>query len=301
MTVEEFPLAWRWTESEPGVPAHMLASIVPLAASEAVQLNERLLAFCQHGRSLSRSLFPVVISQRTDIPAGDVRAWLLQRQPRDIPVFVSWKVDLAVRTTWQVFTDYWESFCYPSSDDVVIWPASDEWVLAFYHYEQFEFGRKHGPNTRSPQPTRDGASSYASPLECSRTRAVAQQQSPKGRGSLLIVDDQDGPRQSLRVIFKGDYNLLMAGDGPTAIDLAKQYPIDVVVLDVCMAGMSGIEVLERLKCVNPNIEAIMMTAFETTDTIRQALRLRACDYINKPFDVATMRAAVGKAMQKRDR
>ena len=121
----------------------------------------------------------------------------------------------------------------------------------------------------------------------------------KRRGTLLVVDDEDGPRQSLRVIFKDEYNLLMAEDGPTAIELAKQHPIDVAVLDIRMAGMSGIEVLERLKYVNPNTEAIMMTAFETTDTIRQALRLRACDYINKPFDVATMRAAVGQAMQRR--
>src|ERR1043165_6266271 len=66
-----------------------------------------------------------------------------------------------------------------------------------------------------------------------------------------------------------------------------------------MSGMSGIEVLERLKFVDPSIEVVMMTAFETTDTMRQALRLRACDYINKPFDLATMRAAVANAMQRR--
>src|SRR5271154_2257708 len=122
---------------------------------------------------------------------------------------------------------------------------------------------------------------------------------PKRRGTLLMVDDEDGPRQSLRVIFKDEYDLLMAEDGPTAIELAQKHDIDVAVLDIRMAGMSGIEVLERLKYVNPDIEAIMMTAFETTDTIRQALRLRACDYINKPFDLATMRAAVGQAMQRR--
>src|SRR5271154_43972 len=122
---------------------------------------------------------------------------------------------------------------------------------------------------------------------------------PKRRGTLLIVDDEDGPRQSLRVIFKDEYDLLMAEDGPTAIELAQKHDIDVAVLDIRMAGMSGIEVLERLKYVNPDIEAIMMTAFETTDTIRQALRLRACDYINKPFDLATMRAAVSQAMQRR--
>ena len=122
---------------------------------------------------------------------------------------------------------------------------------------------------------------------------------PKRRGTLLIVDDEDGPRQSLRVIFKDDYDLLMAEDGPSAIELVQKHEIDVAVLDIRMAGMSGIEVLERLKYVNPNIEAIMMTAFETTDTIRQALRLRACDYINKPFDIATIRGAVAQAMQRR--
>ena len=121
----------------------------------------------------------------------------------------------------------------------------------------------------------------------------------KRRGTLLIVDDEDGPRQSLRVIFKDDYDLLMAEDGPTAIKLAQENEIDVAVLDIRMAGMSGIEVLERLKYVNPEIEAIMMTAFETTDTIRQALRLRACDYINKPFDISQMRTAVNQAMQRR--
>ncbi len=122
---------------------------------------------------------------------------------------------------------------------------------------------------------------------------------PKRRGTLLVVDDEDGPRESMRVIFKGEYDLLMAEDGPTAIELAKQNNIDVAVLDIRMAGMSGIEVLERLKYLNPDIEAIMMTAFETTETIRKALQLRACDYLNKPFDLATMRAAVSQAMQRR--
>ncbi len=121
---------------------------------------------------------------------------------------------------------------------------------------------------------------------------------PKPKPTLLVVDDEEGPRQSLRVIFKDDFNLLMAPDGPTAIELAQQQPIDVAITDIRMAGMSGIEVLERLKYVSPGIEVVMITAFETTDTMRQALRLRACDYINKPFDVATIRAAVAKALQR---
>jgi signal transduction histidine kinase len=119
------------------------------------------------------------------------------------------------------------------------------------------------------------------------------------KGTILVVDDEEGPRQSLRVIFKDDYHLLFAADGPAAIELAQQNKIDVAVLDIRMGGMSGIEVLERLKFIEPRIEVVMMTAFETADTMRQALRLRACDYINKPFDVSTMRAAVANAMQRR--
>src|ERR1041385_1316925 len=122
---------------------------------------------------------------------------------------------------------------------------------------------------------------------------------PRRRSTLLVVDDEEGPRQSIRVIFKDDYDVIMADNGPHAIELAQKQRIDVAVLDIRMSGMSGIEVLERLKYVDPAIEAVMMTAFETTDTIRQALRLRACDYINKPFDISVMRAAVANAMQRR--
>ncbi len=98
---------------------------------------------------------------------------------------------------------------------------------------------------------------------------------PRRKPTLLIVDDEEGPRQSLKVIFKDEFELLMAGDGPTAVELAQKHLVDVAITDIRMAGMSGIEVLERLKYVNPGIEVVMITAFETTDTMRQALQLQA--------------------------
>ena len=131
------------------------------------------------------------------------------------------------------------------------------------------------------------------------TSVESQSPAARRRGALLVVDDEEGPRQSLNVIFKDDYEILMASDGATAIDLVKNNRVDVAVLDIRMSGMSGIELLERLKYVDPTIEVVMMTAFETTDTMRQALRLRACDYINKPFELSTMRAAVANAMKRR--
>lgn len=118
------------------------------------------------------------------------------------------------------------------------------------------------------------------------------------RPTLLIVDDEEGPRQSLRVVFKEDYNLLLACDGPQALELARANPVHAAIIDIRMKGMSGIELLERLKALNPSVAVIMLTAYETIDTVRQALRHGACDYLNKPFDVATIRRAVNTAMER---
>jgi two-component system sensor histidine kinase/response regulator len=118
------------------------------------------------------------------------------------------------------------------------------------------------------------------------------------RPTLLVVDDEDGPRQSLKIVFKNDYNVLLAHDGASALELASEHKINVAVLDIMMAGMSGIELLHRLKEIDPKIEVIMLTAYETIETARQAVRYDACDYLNKPFDVSTMRAAVSRAAGK---
>jgi two-component system sensor histidine kinase/response regulator len=117
--------------------------------------------------------------------------------------------------------------------------------------------------------------------------------------TLLVVDDEEGPRQSLKVIFQGEYNVILANGGHAAIAEAQATQVDVAVLDIRMADMSGIEVLERLKFIDPAIEVVMMTAFAEAETIRQALQLRACDYITKPFDVSTMRKAVATALERR--
>jgi two-component system, sensor histidine kinase and response regulator len=134
--------------------------------------------------------------------------------------------------------------------------------------------------------------------------AVALPPSPSSelqsdRRTLLVVDDEDGARQSLWLVFKDDYDVLVAADGPEAVQLAHDHKIDVAVLDIRMAGMSGIEVLERLKAVDPTMEVIMLTAYETIDTVRQAMRLGACDYLNKPFDVTLIRTTVAAAMERR--
>ncbi|MGB8355573.1 MAG: response regulator [Chthoniobacteraceae bacterium] len=130
----------------------------------------------------------------------------------------------------------------------------------------------------------------------SRTPKSAAAQTDKP--TLLIVDDEDGPRQSLKIVFKDEYNILLASDGLAALECVRNNKVHVAVLDILMTGMSGVELLKQLKELDPAIEAIMLTAYETIETARQALRYGACDYLNKPFDIPTMRAAVARAVEK---
>lgn len=131
------------------------------------------------------------------------------------------------------------------------------------------------------------------------SETLSQPPVPRRKYTLLIVDDEEGPRLSLRVVFKDEYNILLADSGVKAVELAQENRIDAVISDIRMAGMSGIELLGKLKAVDASIEVIILTAYETIETARQALRFGACDYLNKPFDIGTIRAAVASAVERR--
>ena len=88
---------------------------------------------------------------------------------------------------------------------------------------------------------------------------------------LLVVDDEEGPRTSLKVVFKNEYEVLLASNGEDAIKLARTNKVDVAILDILMHGMSGVDVLRELKNLDEDIEVIMLTAYETLETARQAL------------------------------
>ena len=116
---------------------------------------------------------------------------------------------------------------------------------------------------------------------------------------LLVVDDEEGPRTSLRVVFKNEFEVLLASNGTEALKLARSTKVDVAILDILMHGMSGVDVLRELKALDDDIEVIMLTAYETLETARQALRLGAREYLNKPFDIAALRTAARRALTKR--
>jgi len=117
--------------------------------------------------------------------------------------------------------------------------------------------------------------------------------------TILVVDDEIGPRESLRAILKPDYQVVVATEGEQAIRAVEQQPIDVVLLDLRMPGLSGVQVLEKIKALDPSIEVIVVTGYASYDTVLEGLRLHAFDYIPKPFNVLHLRETVKRAATQR--
>jgi signal transduction histidine kinase len=141
--------------------------------------------------------------------------------------------------------------------------------------------------------------SHNDPLAPLRPGATLLDGSRAVRGRLMIVDDDEGPRKSLRIVFQDDYEVFVANAPSMALKLARQHRIDVAILDIRMPEMSGIELLAQLKKIDPNIQIIMLTAYETTKSLRQSINYGACEYLNKPFDIHRVRDAVEKAIERR--
>jgi signal transduction histidine kinase len=121
-----------------------------------------------------------------------------------------------------------------------------------------------------------------------------------GKPHILVVDDEMGPRESLKMIFHPYYNVHTADRGAQAVEMLKQIPVDLVTVDLKMPGLSGIHVLEKVKQYDPDIEAIIITGYGSLDTAIEGLRLGAFDYISKPFDVNHILSLVRRGLDRRN-
>lgn len=119
------------------------------------------------------------------------------------------------------------------------------------------------------------------------------------RPHILIVDDEIGPRESLKMILNPIYNVHVAERGAQAVEMLEKFPVELVTLDLKMPGMTGINVLEKIKQRDPDIEAIIITGYGSLDTAIEGLRLGAFDYIAKPFDVHHILSLVERGLERR--
>jgi len=117
---------------------------------------------------------------------------------------------------------------------------------------------------------------------------------------VLIVDDEEQMRDLLaKILEKNGFQVSMAGDGNQALALLEKEPVDLVVTDVRMPGMDGMEALKAIKELSPEVVVIIMTAFGSIDQAVQAVKEGAYDYISKPFKIDEMLLTIKKALEER--
>lgn len=104
------------------------------------------------------------------------------------------------------------------------------------------------------------------------------------RKTILICDDEEGIRESLKLILEKDYELIFAESGDEAIGIMKSKPVDMAILDIKMPRKDGLETLKELKRINPSAKIIIATGYNSMDIAQEATKLGASDYIVKPFD-----------------
>ncbi len=105
-----------------------------------------------------------------------------------------------------------------------------------------------------------------------------------GRARILIADDEEGIRESLNLILGEEYDLLFADNGEETLAVIKREPCDLVLLDIKMPKLDGLEVLRRLKNTNHAPPVLILTAYQSVELAKEAVKLGAMDYLPKPFE-----------------
>ncbi|NQT24625.1 sigma-54-dependent Fis family transcriptional regulator [candidate division KSB1 bacterium] len=117
---------------------------------------------------------------------------------------------------------------------------------------------------------------------------------------VLLVDDEKSVRSTLAIMLsKSGYNVVEAGNGPEALGMMKEQFYDLMITDLKMEPMTGLELLKKTKDVNPTTEVILMTAFGTVESGVEAMKLGAYDYIQKPFEKDEFLLLVEKALERK--
>src|SRR4029078_5847817 len=117
--------------------------------------------------------------------------------------------------------------------------------------------------------------------------------------NLLIVDDELGMRQFLTHLFQREGHVVsVAGKGRAALEQIRQKPPDVIISDIRMPDMGGVDLLRAARELLPAVEIIMMTEFANVDTAREAFLLGAYDFVQKPFDNDLLKETVARALNK---
>jgi two-component system response regulator HydG len=120
----------------------------------------------------------------------------------------------------------------------------------------------------------------------------------KEKPRILVVDDEESIRMMLRAVLEEEgYEIIEAADGPEAVKAVEQNPLDLILLDIRMTTMDGIETLTEIRKISPFVPVLMMTAYATVKTAVEALKAGAFEYLAKPLDIEELKILVQKALE----
>jgi len=123
----------------------------------------------------------------------------------------------------------------------------------------------------------------------------------EGQATILVVDDEKGPRESLRMILRPTYEVLCARDGSEALEILRTKDIDLVTLDLNMPGIQGEEMMRTIRREFPHVELIVITGYGTLENAAEAVRYGVADYLQKgPVSGAKLVRAVKEIIERPD-
>ncbi len=117
---------------------------------------------------------------------------------------------------------------------------------------------------------------------------------------ILVVDDEESIREFFEIMLKREgYQVLSASNGKEGLEQLKKHQVDLIISDIQMPEMSGMELLAQVKEQDPEMPVVMITAFGSTDTAVEAMKLGASDYLQKPFKLDEVKLIIAKALEER--
>jgi signal transduction histidine kinase len=116
--------------------------------------------------------------------------------------------------------------------------------------------------------------------------------------TILVIDDELGPRESIRMIFKNKYNVIPVESGERGIEVIKKIKVDVIILDLKMGGKNGIETLEEIRKYDEKVPVIILTGYGDMESARKAMHFGVIEFMSKPFDIPELESIVNRVIEK---
>ncbi len=123
----------------------------------------------------------------------------------------------------------------------------------------------------------------------------------KDRYTILVIDDELGPRESLRILFKNKYNVITAESGDKGIEIVKTQKVDIIILDLKMPKKNGMDTLAEIRKYDKDVPVIILTGYGDMETAKKLMQYGIIEFVSKPFEISEMEEIVAKWIERKEK